>query len=501
MKKRAILGVSALFAAAVLPVANVFATDSALDYANSIGQINDADTINRVVEATYDGGYIVGGQTIGCEKYIVEHYMSNEPIDMEEPIGGVRSIGEGIVYVTLEECQAYYDSIKEEDMGGRASLKFIKEDLFDSFCGNDDWRIPLAGTKGEEDEDVEYAYRYVCIDYAAKFRQNGEREWLTLVNDSLTPVAVGETSSDYRMLVRSGRLYTFAKSGGDEGISTQINGPTPSAATFDDDGSLYVAGNGYVVKYNKNVQEVARLPESTSSEDYWTDNNIVMNDEGIYITHYKQNTESSKWDSEVVKISKDFETVTPIITPEDESSITVVSGDAEGNIMTIDCTKDNNTTNEEVTYSCSISSRDKEGNVIAEMDLNEESLSPKSNPFMEDFVIYDRASGTITKYDKNLEPVFVYTLQEGEVVNDIATLNDGSTVGVGASTASTDNYEVAGSQNGIQMRLGATKAGDSDQPGQPSNPGTLDNIHVFMASGAVVLIGAALLSKKMLGRR
>ncbi|MDO4219895.1 MAG: hypothetical protein Q4D22_01555 [Candidatus Saccharibacteria bacterium] len=72
MKKRAILGVSALLAVAVLPVANVFAADSALDYANSIGQIENGDTINRVVEATSDGGYIVGGQTVGCIKYELE---------------------------------------------------------------------------------------------------------------------------------------------------------------------------------------------------------------------------------------------------------------------------------------------------------------------------------------------------------------------------------------------------------------------------------------------
>lgn len=63
--KKAIVGAGALLAASILPVANVFAIDP-LDYAKSVGSIGGADTINWAVEATSDGGYVVGGQTVGC---------------------------------------------------------------------------------------------------------------------------------------------------------------------------------------------------------------------------------------------------------------------------------------------------------------------------------------------------------------------------------------------------------------------------------------------------
>ena len=59
MKKRAIFGVGAAsLAVGLLSASGAFA--SSLDYAMSVGQVEMGDTVNYVIEATSDGGYIAG---------------------------------------------------------------------------------------------------------------------------------------------------------------------------------------------------------------------------------------------------------------------------------------------------------------------------------------------------------------------------------------------------------------------------------------------------------
>lgn len=58
---------SAVLSAGVLAASSAFAVDL-LDYANSVGQVDEADTVNWVIGATSDGGYVAGGQTVQCFK-------------------------------------------------------------------------------------------------------------------------------------------------------------------------------------------------------------------------------------------------------------------------------------------------------------------------------------------------------------------------------------------------------------------------------------------------
>ena len=516
MKKRAILGVSALLAVAVLPVANVFAADSALDYANSIGQIENGDTINRVVEATSDGGYIVGGQTVGCIKYELEIIKEDlyQEQDAEAKLAEKQLMPIDYVFATLQECEDYF---AEQETGGTIARTKSGVSLVEEICGGmmapKDY-LSDANVREAEDEETEevepvYAYDYICMDYVAKFKQDGANEWLETINDNDEPFAVGETNSDYRMLTKSGSLYTFDKASGEEGIATRIDGPWFKAAKFDSDGSLYIIGDRALVKYGKNGQEVAALPNSSDGDTRFFANKIVMNGE-IYVNRETYNSETDSYVEEIVKVSKDLGTVTPIITVPEGKNVYVVSSDDEGNFLTLECdalaetvladalTKADD--GEEKVDCCTIRSHDEDGEVLAEeADIERESISPDA--FLDGYVIYDYEANTIAKMNKNLEPEFIYTLDDGEIVYNVTTLNDGSTVAVGYSTNSTANYEVAGAQNGIQLRLGSAKNTTDPTGDNPSNPSTLDNAHIFVISGAAILAGAAFFAKKMFGRR
>ena len=518
MKKRAILGVSALLAVAVLPVANVFAADSALDYANSIGQIENGDTINRVVEATSDGGYIVGGQTVGCIKYELE--IIKEDLYQDQEAEAKLAAGKPLlpidyVFATLQECEEFF----AEQETGVADIKEVRIEsgapLVEKICNGmmapKDY-LAEAGVRDVEAEeaDPEYVYNYICMDYVAKFKQDGTNEWLETINDNDEPFAVGETNSDYRMLTKSGSLYTFDKASGEEGIATRIDAPWFKAAKFDSDGSLYIIGDRDLVKYGKNGQEVAALPNSSDGDTRFFANKIVMNGE-IYVNRETYNSETDSYVEEIVKVSKDLGTVTPIITVPEDKNVYVVSSDDEGNFLTLECdalvelVADVNASTkagdgEEKVDCCTIRSHDEDGEVLAEeADIERESISPDA--FLDGYVIYDYEANTIAKMNKNLEPEFIYALDDGEIVYNVTTLNDGSTVAVGYSTNSTANYEVAGSQNGIQLRLGSVKDTTDPTGDNPSNPSTLDNAHIFVISGAAILAGAAFFAKKMFGRR
>ncbi len=89
MKKRLNLVCATLLAivVAMVSLTKASAVDNVLDYANSIGALNGAATLNRVVEATSNGGYIVGGQTAACMEYRDE---------------------DGEKLVDSEQCEEYY---------------------------------------------------------------------------------------------------------------------------------------------------------------------------------------------------------------------------------------------------------------------------------------------------------------------------------------------------------------------------------------------------------
>lgn len=151
---------------------------------------------------------------------------------------------------------------------------------------------------------------------------------------------------------------------------------------------------------------------------------------------------------------------------------------------------------------CKIVSYDKNGNKIAEKDINDLGIDSVDKIMTKDFVIIE-SDGTLVRFARDLNIVLKHTLSENETLNDVAPLNDGSVVGVGVSTGTTDNYEVDTNANGVYLRLDAP----AEQPAAPStpdnvkNPGTLDAIQIFAGLGGVILLAGAIASRKLMTRR
>ena len=505
MKKRAILGVSALLAAAVMPVANVFAADSSLDYANSIGSLEGSDTINYVVEATSDGGYIVGGQAAKCIRFdwskvpkVTDYDKmtdgSNVPIWEEYP--------EAAEIVGMSECQ---DSVEK----GSGSKSLDAEALIgrrscDNYYGGQR-EGTSSGAKLEDEEteteEPDYEYYVSCIDYAAKFKKDGEKEWQTTIKDTTRPVAVGETTRDYRMITEAGYLYTFDKDG-EEGLSTNFDPWNESySAEFLDDGSFVTRSYYYngIALFNKNAQYV-RTAEVDGDEDVNLYEIEAISSDALYVVgEYRD--EQNIYHTATFRLSSDLtesERITDYTNSDNEMTPWVIAANDDGNyILEEHCVWNSES---HMMTGCEISIRDKNDEVVKEISSEELAEKYDGAQFIDFNLMFNRGTNTVYLLDDNYDVIAEHKLSEGEEPHDFATLNDGSIVLVGASDTSNDNYEVEGSQNGIQLRIVKAKT-EGDSTDQPSNPGTLDNVHIFAIGGVVVLAGSALLTKKMLGRR
>ena len=501
------MGTFALLAATLLSTANVFAGENYLDYANSIGQVKNGDTINRVVEATSDGGYVVGGQTVACMRQELlmvrierDPNMTFESLDDDDDLDAEPEIE----YVSIEECLEYFEN--QHSSKGVAALWST-----DFSCAGDIATLPEVSSLSDDDEK-EYEYWVECVDYIAKFKKDGTREWLTPVEGDRTPLAVGESPNDFRLFVEGGDMYTVSKSGDN---ASMISVAVPSnehlrASKIDRDGSLYVSYGDFLCKYGVDGVQIICIPaEDDIDKAYWNDaaGFIVMNgDIYMYYSYYGENEE---WG--VVKISKDLLTVTKLIstTGNDDVEYYVISGDAEGNVLvmkeyqdTIEATADDD--EEEAAVLLSLNS---DGEILAEKSINDievRSLFFGDAMFMPGYVLYDKVSKSIIKFNKYLEVELKHDLSDGEEIAGSVVLDDGSIILVGGSTSSNSNYNVAGNMNGIQIRLDAAGV-DDDEPvidgGNVVNPSTIDNIRCYAGAGLVVIAGAALLKNKVLFRR
>lgn len=139
---------------------------------------------------------------------------------------------------------------------------------------------------------------------------------------------------------------------------------------------------------------------------------------------------------------------------------------------------------------------------LPKKNINDLGIESIDKIMPKDFVIIER-DGTLVRFDRNLNIVFEHTLNKNETLNDVAPLNDGSVVGVGVSTGTTDNYDVDTNANGVYLRLDAP----SGQPAAPSNndnvknPGTLDAIQIFAGLGGVILLAGVIAGRKLMVRR
>ncbi len=490
MKKRLNLVCATLLAivVAMVSLTKASAVDNVLDYANSIGALNGAATLNRVVEATSDGGYIVGGQTAACMEYRDE---------------------DGEKLVDSEQCKEYYLDKKNAEVDAQRA-----------------WAPPSAESVCSSDFDRKDAWAmgvkfldYVCVNYLAKFKADGTREWLTLLeDDQFLPLAVGETQNDYRMYTGAYLLYIFDKTTGElksENYTNTIDTPMISKAKINTKGHVY-----YLVEKNQAsyLGILTNDGRDIQSVPIWTNYsylyawNLLMNNDYLYASYYYYDNLTRQKTEEIVRISESLKRET-IITTKENRWQDILSLDNAGNFVILECDYNDNSVEiptESYGINCVFRSYDKNGEVLAEKKAEDMGYYYSENDVISDnFTFYDSSKGELVKLDKMLEVEYCHVIQESEVVYDITALNDGTIVAVGLGEASTSNYVVEGSGNGIQMRLGvatqeAPEEGDAaDEPNEESvkNPSTVDNAQMIALGGAVVLIGAALAMRRLLGRR
>lgn len=491
--KRVLLGTIAVLTAAVLPFSGAFAKDNPLDYANSIGQLDEADTTNLVVETTSDGGYVVGGRAISCIKRSVGD-------------NSMQGTGDDYEVIPTEECFEF--SVAGFEYDSKKPLAPFMIDMCEMF-----------GRKGYQSP---YRKDLVCKSYIAKFKKDGTREWLTAIDDDNRPVAVGEIASGYRLLVDGGIVYTVSKNGEYLGSMELYDEPTAiDAGKFDKDGSLFVVDYSGISKYNQSGELIAQLPADDDSATTWEEfyigdklmrHRLAMNGD-IYMDYCTGSTDSDDGLCGIAKISKDLKTVTPIVVDDFEKGevSSVVSSDSNGNILVISVVYDTEVDEDgDIVYSNPHDSKlvvyDKDGNKLSEMNMDEDMFNgffggPIPIDVMPGFVLYSPAVNRIIKLNTNLEPAIDFELNDGEVANNSAILDDGSIVLVGDSTSSTDHYDVEGARNGIQIRLDA-KGGEPEPTGDGTvNPSTLDNIQIIVAISGTALLLGGVASRKFIVRR
>lgn len=525
MKKRAILSVGASMAAVLLTSGSVFAAEG-LDYAKSLGQVDMGDTVNYVIEATSDGGYVAGGQTIQCFKIVYDER------------GGRATDGSWLLehgeVAPMEECFEYMS--QEAPSRGDADDESYTINFYD-YCENPREHInvyngnaiggrsdvslsvaePEAPVVRLADYDDSAYYGFSCVDYIAKFKQDGTKEWLSTIKDNNIPVAVGETNSDYRLLTQRGTLYTFAKTSGDEGLSSQFDVDVINDAIINKNGTTTVAIDGTFGLIGANGQ-VSKILENHSSEDgvdfyggelaeTEVSKPLVRSDDGFITVHLVQERHVDEETGDVsytgtysiVEISTDLNTVTPIVESsmeeilESGEAMVPMSADQDGNIVVL-------VEDIEGGSAPYIASVNKDGEVVATKTLDEffgtiDENEPENLPLvLDNFIVVNPADKSLMHFSPQLEVTNTYNLSEGEMVYDAVSLTDGSTAAVGRASASTDNYTVDGGMNGTYLRIITAKAS-----GNGANPNTDDEVAAYLVGGGIIVTiatGVALLIGK-----
>ena len=538
--KRLVFGLGTSLAVGLLSTTGVFA--SSLDYAKSVGQVDMADTGNFVIEATSDGGYVVGGQTVQCFKRAWIDATNSldgnlKPATlMAQPAGGyIRKTVYGEV-APMEECEEYYSHmtvLDSADVSYRGDTKVdspivrtaanirlaeqTDESLFDQYCidggaigrsfGSANALLPNGLAAYDPDAD----YSYSCVDYIAKFKQDGTKEWLTTIRNGDLPVAVGETTSDYRLVTEFGMLYTFAKAEGDEKTNVALASPKVHDAIINNDGTTTAALDSSITVFNADgskKKSIAPVLGDDREEFLWVNDTEIAKPfvrigdsfvAGHAVHEYDEATDEYKTTTyEIVKVSNDLNTISPIFSF-DEDDIEVLgdmfpfSADQNGNILVgLEIMTDSDSPDEWESVAASI---DKDGNLIGASSFNElfgldDSFRPTSIDevpmILDNFTIVVPTLHKMVLLTPQLTEIDSYALAEGEIINDVVVLNDGSLAGVGRSTVSTANYTVDGGVNGTYLRLTAKTSGSGT-----TNPQTDDeDIKLYVAGGAAIILFA-----------
>lgn len=526
--KRGLLGISAILSAAILSFSGVSAT-SVVDYEKSIGQVDGADTVNWVVEATDDGGYVVGGQTILC-------YKVTSATPEVSSVGKIKAFSyaddDDVEVAPFSDCLKYYqdhgridawnyypgmmpsvhaqadDGQKGAAASGNEFITNVSKTMIAQVCQFGEAEADDL-LDDDDDSDVEISYAASCIDYIAKFKTNGVKEWLTTVEDSQRPVAVKKIGNNYRMMTNHGMVYNFSSSGvkGENDYINTNNG-TIAKAFFNNDGSSVVlVGHQFMGGSLAAYSADGTLVRAESQQDYYYYDLFPTNDG--YISQRYASGSASQLAPEIVDISNDLSSIKArSMNVESGKGVFVLSADRSGNIIGGIYSLNTETTEMNV-----ITGFDKNGGVIGEYNLG--SINPDSIKGFKDFTIgfVDGASSLetarltkIISFNSDMSVKYEYAGGGDEFVADVARLRDDSLAGVGLALQGSSKIPVTGEANGGYLRLTATAA--PNQPAQKpantpnvKNPNTFDGIDVVALIGGLGLLGLGVFLRKNMARR
>ena len=503
MLRRALLLASACFVAA-LPLSGASA-ESYIDYEKSVGQVNGADTINLIVEATSDGGYVVGGQTIECHKAKTGVLMSVDESEYD--------------VVPLEECAG-------KDLPHDEGVDSTSPPLLSPYCAIDSSYEGLGVLS--EDNDDEYSYDYSCVDYIAKMTKDGAKEWLTTIRDGGRPIAVGEVDGGGYRMIAGDHVYRFGNNGVFINYLNIPNANNIIFAALNPDGS-FVYGNGVNIYYNDNTLENGgALVTEDSGLEYYP--NMHRSGAGYVIDYCFRGYITDPFKCETLDTSKDLKEIRSRTFEgvDNSADVHVISSNAHGDVMI-----EYFDSNEKAHYA----SFDKNGKKIGENDNLSGAFGDMDRVMpLKDYVMIEASDETIfsatkkmVQFNRDLTVRFEYYGEGGELIADAAQLKDNSLVGVGMAWKGSTKIPVTGDVNGGYLRLTDEKPAEkpaeepADEPKeedeegekeakpeepiavveQPEekNPNTFDGIYFPIALFGAILLSSVAVAKRSFARR
>jgi len=500
--KRFTFGIVATLSTIVLPLSGFASAASSVDYEKSVGQVDGADTINWVIEATSDGGYVVGGQTLVCYKEM-----------MAEDNGLSGKSGQLSVYaperVSVDKCIEYQ---KEHQFSSLDQVSFgdaVNNSYLAYLCG---FHQGLAlnsfgtpSTDGTLAEDDGYYYYGQCIDYIAKFKNNGAKEWLTTVDSGVRPIAVQKIGDDYRMLLKDGDVRIFSGNG-TERIGFKNVGDYYYMAHFNEDGSfIAVSGNTGKLSYYDSEGEFVR-----DFGGSWSTGSVFPTESGYVISEMTHEFVDNKdvYGIKIYDVSKDLGSGNMRELDYQGSGEVKLVTVSKGGAIIIAVDEDNNRGFDKLI------AFDKDGKKIGELD----GYSETDNKYLtgyKDFTIGITSERIeqddqivpivkLIKLGEDLTVKYEYNGSGSEFIADVAELVDESLAGVGLAVKGSSKMPVTGDANGGYLRLVAKQqANPTPTPSERpvDNPKTWDAVDTVATIGGIALLGFGVFLRKNLSRR
>ena len=522
--KRFTFGIVVALSTVILPFSSFASATSSVDYEKSVGQVDGADTVNWVIEATSDGGYVVGGQTMRC--YKITANSDAEPNSSGGGLGSMMLFDEDAQEGELVDFQKCIDYMQREGMMnkdnlvGDAASRILEKSALAYVCLQDVF-APAAlpqGITGNLHDDNTY-YVATCVDYIAKFRVNGTREWLTTIEDRDRPTAVRQIGNKYLLSTERGDIYEFTSNGAKNGDGKRVdisNDQVITKSYFNSDGSmiaLAVNNNGTgipsIVTFNQDGTVKATI--NSGQSDWYYALIPIGNDE--YVTNHERFDEEGYGRGMVEIISGKNLTITPHpVNDKYEHGVNLISANNRGDVMIVPIIYVEDDSSEPT--ATPMYSYDRTGKKLGEVmlppveKLIEESIGAKDFTYMYYTWNLENESEMpvvhITKYNSNMSVRFKYDGTGYEYIADVAELRDESLAGAGVAVGQKSNMPVTGAANGGYLRLVAKQQTNptptpSERP--VDNPKTWDAVDTVATIGGVALLGLGFFIRRNLNRR